>query len=83
MPTKTITKSRKTFTTFSEVKNIYLLATPEQIKQRMIWNHLQMLVRQMFGESTKNKKLLNELDSRFLACEAEERRIMLNGLSKK
>lgn len=83
MPTKTITKARKTITQFDKVKNIYLLATPEQIKQRMIWNHLQMLVRQTFGESPKNAKLLKELDARFLACEAEERRITSNGSSKK
>lgn len=80
MPTKTITKARKTITEFDKVKNIYLLATPEQIKQRMIWNHLQMLVRQTFGESSKNRMLLKELDARFLTCEAEERRI--NGSSK-
>lgn len=83
MSTKTIiTKARKT-TEFDKVKNIYLLATPEQIKQRMIWNHLQMLVRQTFGESPKNQMLLKKLDDRFLACEAEERRILMNGSSKK
>ena len=83
MSTKTITKARKTITEFDRVKNIYLLATPGQVKQRMIWNHLQMLVRQTFGGSPKNQMLLKELDDRFLACEAEERRIMMNGSSKK
>ena len=83
MPTKTITQARKTTMQFDKVKNIYLLATPEQIKQRMIWNHLQMLVRRTFGESPKNVKLLKELDRRFLACEAKERLMMLNGYPKK
>ena len=69
LTTETIKNLGKAFTSFSELQKIYGLETPEQIKLRLIWNHLQMLAKVTFGDSEENKRLLKMYDARFSACE--------------
>ena len=72
MTTETIKKPGEGSTSFSEMQKLYRLQTPEQIKLRLIWNHLQMLAKVTFGDSEENKKLMKMYDARFDACETEE-----------
>ena len=61
---------------FIETAKKYRLSTPDQIKTRIIWDHVCMMHSQMFGDSEQNKELRDMYKAEFTICEVEEKRII-------
>jgi hypothetical protein len=52
------------------VQQVYGLKTPEQIKLRIIWNHVQVNTLRLVGSG--NRKKLKQMDAQFRSCERAE-----------
>lgn len=74
MAIKTITKrnSKAPMTSFKDLQKIYGLRTPEQIKLRIIWMHIQALTLQVHGNTPENVAKFKTYDRAFEMAELEE-----------
>jgi hypothetical protein len=59
-------------TPFQELKEHYQLTSPKQIKDRIIWNHLKAITRQLFGDGPENSTRLRKYEQQWILCEQEE-----------
>jgi hypothetical protein len=59
--------------TFKQLQAEYKLKTPEQIKMRIIWNHMQALVVNVAGDNPDNLRKLKRYDIQFRLCEDFEK----------
>lgn len=72
METKTATPIEDT-STFAQVAKRYGVSTPEQLKQRIIWNNLKALITAAFpSDDPENIQLLKKYESEFRIAELEE-----------
>ena len=53
-----------------KLRKIYGLKTPQQIKERILWNHIQAITLRVFGMDAK--KRLRTMDDHFTRCERNE-----------
>jgi hypothetical protein len=57
---------------FTEVAARYGLSTPNQVKQRIMWNNIKALVTHAFGKSPENDRLMARYESEWKEAEKEE-----------
>lgn len=62
------------------------LTLPQQIKMKIIWHHMQLLVLHIYADSNKNNRILQRFRKQWVTAEHEENKIVeeirkLSGLS--
>jgi hypothetical protein len=66
-------KPKRARSAYAQLKSSYGLKTPQQIKMRILWIHIQALVRSTFDQSPENKVLLEKYTYQWKVCEQEEK----------
>lgn len=56
-----------------KLKKMYGLQDPQQIKMRIIWMALKQLIKASYGNSPKNKKVLQTFDNHWKMLEKQEK----------
>ena len=69
---KSTKPSRVPLTSFKGLQKVYGLTTPEQIKLRIIWQHLQALTLEVHGKTPENISKMKSFDHAFRIAEQEE-----------
>jgi hypothetical protein len=54
---------------FSQLQRMYGLQKPRQIKMRIIWNHVQAIMINLYGDSPENLRKLRRYDLHFTVAE--------------
>jgi hypothetical protein len=73
MRLKKLSGKKGTGPSFQKIQQAYGLKTPDQIKLKIIWHHLQALVRGQYP-GTETDNLLRKYDNHWRQCEREEGR---------
>jgi hypothetical protein len=62
---------------FAALQNLYQLKSPSQIKQRIIWLHLQAIIIKLHGNDKSVVEKLKMYDRQFRMAEREEIQLLL------
>jgi hypothetical protein len=58
---------------YPEILNEYGLSTPDQVKQRIIWNHVKAIIQHVTPPTPENKARLMKYENHFNKCEEAQR----------
>lgn len=58
-----------------KLEKLYGMKDPQQVKMRILWMAVKQLLAGTFGDTTQNRKVIQEFDDHWKVCEREESNI--------